>query len=348
MPDTSFVPCLHGYDFVNDFTNHVGPVTTRGLCGGMAYSALGYFNARREVPVTGLPPEGSPLRSFIFARQVDSLVNQGPGFLSRLGSVWNDDQARFSWGVGEEHEFGRLRRAIDAGRPAPLGVISVDADLLAHHQMLAIGYDAGGRVEDIRIRVYDPNHPNVVTTLVPEPRLNRFRAEDSDGRDLGEHWRTYFVDEAYRPGPVPAVAGAGWRQPGWRWCSRCQGLAFSGREPGICPAGGRHDHSASWDYVLFADAPEHPGQGGWKWCRRCEGLAFLNHAPGACAAGGAHDHSGSAAYVISLDEAGDAGQDGWRWCNRCQGLAFGDSQGACPTGGYHNHAGSGRYQLPHA
>src|SRR5919199_6220058 len=111
MPDTSFVPCLHGYDFVNDFTNHVGPVTTRGLCGGMAYSALGYFNARREVPVTGLPPEGSPLRSFIFARQVDSLVSQGPGFLSRLGSVWNDDQARFSWGVGEEHEFGRLRRA---------------------------------------------------------------------------------------------------------------------------------------------------------------------------------------------------------------------------------------------
>lgn len=348
MPNTDFVPCLHGYDFVNDFTNHVGPITTRGLCGGMAYSALDYFNAGIQIPVTSLPAEGTPLRNFIFARQLDSLVSQGPGFISRLASLWNDDRARFLWGVEDQHELGRLRRSIDAGRPAPLGVISVRPDVFAHHQMVAIGYDVGGRVEDIRIRVYDPNHPNVVTTLVPEPAHNRFRAVDSEGRDLDEHWRTYFVDEGYRPAPVPSVASEGWRQAAWQWCNRCEALAFNGGTPGTCASGGRHDHSRSGNYVLFADAPHHPGQSGWRWCSKCQVLAFVGNGAGVCPAGGVHDHSRSAGYVVSVANGADAGQDGWKWCSRCQGLAYGArSPGACPAGGRHDHQGSRVYQVAH-
>lgn len=349
MPNTSFAPCLHGFDFVNTFTNHVGPITTRGLCGGMAYGALDYFCAGQSTPVTGLPAEGTALRGFIFARQLDSLVSQGPGYVSRLGSVWNDDRARFRWGVEDEHELGRLRRAIDARRPAPLALINVGADLLAHHQVLAIGYDIGSREEDIRIRVYDPNHPNVVTTIVPEPANNCYRAEDSEGRDPGERWRTYFVDEGYRSATPPTVESRGWRQAGWRWCSWCQGLFFRGDAAGVCPAGGGHDDSRSWNYVLFANAPEHPGQGGWKWCRKCQGLTFMSQATGSCPAGGAHDDGDSAAYVVSLDEVGDVGQDGWRWCGSCQGLAFaGGPSGRCVASGQHDHTGSGRYQVAHA
>ena len=348
MPDTSFVPCLHGYDFVNDFTNFVGPITTRGLCGGMVYSALDHFSAGRAVPVTGLPPEGSPLRNFLFTRQVESLVSQGPGFVSRLASIWNDDRARFSWGVGEEHELGRLRRAVDAGRPAPLGVISVHADLFAHHQMLAIGYDTGSQIEDLRIRVYDPNHPNVVTTLVPEPRSTGSGPRTPTDRisgSIGARTSSTRATARCRRRRSPARAGASGTGGG---APAARALAYGGGEAGTCPTGGRHDHSASSDYVLFADAPQHPGQGGWKWCRRCEGLAFLGGAPGRCPSGGHHDHSHSASYVISLEEAGDAGQDGWRWCSRCQGLAYGEGGGACPSGGHHDHTASSRYQLAHA
>ena len=36
----------------------------------------------------------------------------------------------------------------------------------------------------------------------------------------------------------------------WRWCMKCQGLAFSGDAPGVCPTGGTHDHTGSEDYTL--------------------------------------------------------------------------------------------------
>ena len=40
-------------------------------------------------------------------------------------------------------------------------------------------------------------------------------------------------------------------QDNWRWCNKCQGLAFAGfPSQGACPAGGLHNHFLSGDYVL--------------------------------------------------------------------------------------------------
>jgi len=40
-------------------------------------------------------------------------------------------------------------------------------------------------------------------------------------------------------------------QDNWRWCHKCQGLAFAGNpSPGACPAGGLHDHAGSGNYSL--------------------------------------------------------------------------------------------------
>jgi hypothetical protein len=40
-------------------------------------------------------------------------------------------------------------------------------------------------------------------------------------------------------------------QDNWRWCRKCQGLAFGGAgAPGACPAGGSHDHTGSGNYSL--------------------------------------------------------------------------------------------------
>ena len=42
-------------------------------------------------------------------------------------------------------------------------------------------------------------------------------------------------------------------QPDWRWCRKCDGLAYDG-QPSVCPAGGAHDHTGSGAYAL---ADEH-------------------------------------------------------------------------------------------
>ena len=45
-------------------------------------------------------------------------------------------------------------------------------------------------------------------------------------------------------------------QDNWRWCNKCQVLAFAGFPSlGACAAGGSHDHSGSGDYVLIQDVP---------------------------------------------------------------------------------------------
>jgi hypothetical protein len=148
-------------------------------------------------------------------------------------------------------------------------------------------------------------------------------------------------------------AAAGLEQDNWRWCNKCQGLAFAGNSsPGTCPAGQTHDHSGSGNYRLVQNTPVllPSSQDNWRWCNKCQGLAFGGSAsPGTCPAGGSHDHAGSGNYdlIQNTSHSIPETQDNWRWCNRCQGLSFGGSasQGTCPAGGTHNHKGSGNYVL---
>jgi hypothetical protein len=92
-------------------------------------------------------------------------------------------------------------------------------------------------------------------------------------------------------------------QSGWRWCSKCQGLAFSEDlvKPTVCPAGGSHDHSESGNYTLPHNDPSAPGQSDWRWCSKCYGLAFSLNQPSVCPAGGGHNHSASGNYTIAFD-----------------------------------------------
>jgi len=39
-------------------------------------------------------------------------------------------------------------------------------------------------------------------------------------------------------------------QNNWRWCNKCHGLFFAGHGAGVCPAGGGHDKTGSWDYSV--------------------------------------------------------------------------------------------------
>jgi hypothetical protein len=98
------------------------------------------------------------------------------------------------------------------------------------------------------------------------------------------------------------AAAARSEQDNWRWCSKCQGLAFAGNPSlGACPAGETHDHAGSGNYRLIQDpAVLLPfSQNNWRWCNKCQGLTFAgNPSPGACPAGETHDHAGSGNYVL--------------------------------------------------
>ncbi|MCO6419638.1 hypothetical protein JYK14_26230, partial [Siccirubricoccus sp. KC 17139] len=59
-------------------------------------------------------------------------------------------------------------------------------------------------------------------------------------------------------------------QPDWRWCRKCQGLAYGGGvAQSRCPRGGQHDHTGSAAYTLAMNDPAAPGQPGWRWCQKC-------------------------------------------------------------------------------
>ena len=143
--------------------------------------------------------------------------------------------------------------------------------------------------------------------------------------------------------------GGKWGQDSWRWCNKCQGLAYAGNPAlGPCPAGGNHDHGGSGNYSLSINDASFPGQDKWRWCHKCQGLAYAgNPSPGACPAGGNHDHTGSGEYRLGSGTVGYGGQNNWRWCNKCQGLAYAGNptMGPCPAGSLHNHAGSADYTL---
>lgn len=137
-------------------------------------------------------------------------------------------------------------------------------------------------------------------------------------------------------------------QYNWRWCRKCQGVAFAGNAGSVCPAGGTHDHAGSGNYALAHNTPGPIVQANWRWCRKCQGLAFGGNPGSRCPVGGAHDHTGSGNYTLLHNVPGRAGQADWRWCRKCQGLAFGGNSGSrCPAGGAHDHAGSGNYTLLH-
>ena len=204
---TTFDPATHGFGFTNDFTNDFireFDVRTGGLCGGMAYTALDYYNAGMPITrQTHRPAVNTTLHDYIYDRQVNSIADNADKW-AELG--FNPFGARngefFNWGL-QGFNGGRLqelRAKIDRGQPVPLGLWHYDGQRGGDHQVLAIGYDTGryrgdlGRHrEDLRIFVYDPNHPGQTKVLVPDLQRGGYRYTDEN-----KLWLTYFVDGKYR------------------------------------------------------------------------------------------------------------------------------------------------------
>ena len=217
MPFTAFQPVHHAFRFFNQFANNVGigplSVKTQGRCGGMVYAALDYFHAGVRIPNrVDVPPDGDPVADFIMLRQVTSMVDMGPMFLTKLaqqaaphidlplaGHVGPGLSSAEQFQSGVDYVDG-VCIAVDAGQLIVLGLLPLEFDPNGNHQVLAIGYDHHADRARRRVHIYDPNHPAEVTTLTPDPHGKRFID------NFGKSWRTLFNDDSYEAMDPPRLA----------------------------------------------------------------------------------------------------------------------------------------------
>jgi hypothetical protein len=368
----AFQPRLHGFHFSNSFRSHyVGgfpPVTTDGLCGGMALGAFNYF--RYGIPI---PPHTDA--EIDFDVNFDILRTR-PGTTDVVDYVFHSQVATFEnisilafLGPADPSfpdELRKVRTRIDRGEYVILGLKMRHGVGGLGHQVLCYGYDADAQAAI----VYDPNFPDAEVQITAARAGNDNVVElRSDAGTTDVRFRAMFEQQELFPTRVsdrvtydfpdnvarnlnfavrPPIVNL---QDGWRWCRRCAGMWFSlNAGAGRCPTGGDHATEGSGSYRLMTNYRQSSGQARWRWCRRCEGL-FYGDGPsqGACPTGGAHDASSSADYTMVLAAPGNAPftQDNWRWCHKCQGMHFGGG-GVCPSGGAHDPAGSASYVMLHA
>ncbi|HZN16917.1 MAG TPA: hypothetical protein VFB84_01825 [Micromonosporaceae bacterium] len=225
-----FLPSRDGFAFVNTWPSQpawehktwVGRVTVgdaaAGLCGGMVYAALDYWQSG-----TPLPPEqpkaGHPLYRFIVRRLVRSWFPLAGVRYYRWMRLPDSDTSRIllgrsvrdrrglAWRTVEQQWQG-VYKDLDRGNPVPLGVVtmaSVDPRNVRHnHQVLACSYErADGRVT---IQVYDPNRGRRDDIFI------RFDASDATrpttfehNLGIGQRPVRGFFRATYKPARIPVA-----------------------------------------------------------------------------------------------------------------------------------------------
>jgi hypothetical protein len=208
VPGTGFIPSKHGFHFANEFDSKVvlvpgfGEVPTRGRGGGMAFAALDYWYAGLPVPThrpedfqdASVPPDGTRLADYLYKRLFDSFaIDSARQFvtwtLAADQPTWADAGVRART---RDETLPRLRRSIDAGRPAALGLVAASTleDLAGNHQVVACAYEADDSSGAIRVRVYDPDRPEQDVVLVADPSQPFLESSVP-----GERWRGCFVQQ---------------------------------------------------------------------------------------------------------------------------------------------------------
>lgn len=171
---TGFRPSANGFRFTNTFGDE--PVLTlalrppwraqwrigragNGLCGGMVFAARDFFESRRPVPDTAVPPSGgTPLFRYL-VRRLFAAFNLPVTVLRYPYWMLLSDTAVLQRTLTTQ--WTGIRASIDAGDPCPLGLVTVrsanPADLRHNHVVLAYAYRTLDGV--LHLDVYDPNTP---------------------------------------------------------------------------------------------------------------------------------------------------------------------------------------------
>lgn len=179
-PDrAAFRPSTHGFGFRNSFTGSPLPVSLGkldaalgvpqhyGLCGGMSAAAADFFLAGRPIPTGSEPPaKGTPLYSYIFQRQVDSL-----GTSLTFAKIFAEWMTLPDAGLGGTRARSiaclpilQDRLAQGDGWPAMLGLVLTSSKdrgkLWENHQVMAYSLTPGQGGLGFDVHIYDPNFPD--------------------------------------------------------------------------------------------------------------------------------------------------------------------------------------------
>jgi hypothetical protein len=181
---SGFKPSEQGFHFENNFEDGAPVLTIRvpeignipvgnaggGLCGGMVFAALDFFEEGRIPPADTSPPKpGAPLFDYIAQRLLDSF-NGVSGVHKYLSWMRLPDETHLSglfksigWHTVND-EWPAIKNDLDNDQPSPLGLILVESlnpfDVGKNHQVLAYGYKLDEATNDLRVFVYDPNWPD--------------------------------------------------------------------------------------------------------------------------------------------------------------------------------------------
>jgi hypothetical protein len=213
----TFTAAANGFPFANSWLpgtpvvsvpTPFGPIelgdASGGVCGGMVYAAADFYLF--GVPA---PRERSPeLFRYFCRRLLDSWTL--PFGITRYFDWQRRPGATRTWfgltpqrGVTRltvEDELPKIRAAIDAGVPAPLGLVKVESwwvhDMAKNHQVLCHGYDDADGVATLHC--YDPNWPDQAVTLTLDttaPDAERWMEHSVEGPSV----RGIFLTEYARP-----------------------------------------------------------------------------------------------------------------------------------------------------
>ena len=183
---------------------HLG--STYGLCGGMVFAALDFHHAGLPLPrgqhAYDQPAPGTPLRRFIWRRQMDTLLQDALRFIAWTALLTRVPQRRpFDSGPSRllarsRPQWRKLIAALDAGQPVPLGLVRDARNVFENHQVLAVGYEQLHE-RHATLFLYDPNCPDRESTIALE-----FGEQQLDGREScpaqAPPLRGFFC-EAYTP-----------------------------------------------------------------------------------------------------------------------------------------------------
>jgi len=222
---TTFIPATNAFKFANTFEGVDASYRYGGLCGGMVYSSMDYYRARKTIPTQNyIPANRTPLQSFIYGRQNDAaMVNQLDKWTElRMNPFGWRDAEFFEWGLRGNNggRLEELRQLIDGTNPAPLGLYeggttNFSGKKSGDHQVLGVGYavgryrgDLGDFKQDLKIFVYDPNYPETMMTMVVDVSRKCFFYVEAP-----HTWRTYFVDKKYSPKTPPDIMALAANEP---------------------------------------------------------------------------------------------------------------------------------------
>ncbi len=194
---TPFTPQQNGFKFVNrfdfpDFFQFKLPFIrftsislgemVYGLCGGMCFTALDYFHSGKPLPAfTDVDDINLKLFFYLWERQLSSLSSDVVHRVLKWIVMDDNNMAR----TVNQWEIPKLRTQIDLSKPAVLALIRTKAitDITKNHQVIASGYDFEPATKDMKVYLYDPNHPG------KEPTLSMNLSKPSQGIGLSQSTR---------------------------------------------------------------------------------------------------------------------------------------------------------------